>query len=483
MRRAASPMFVAAALLCSWTAIGRAQSISLRDVLASVERHHPKISAALAKEDMAHAKLFAARGGFDPKLSAYGALRTGGYYELRRATVELRQPTPLWGAEVWAGYRFGQGIDDEQRFPTYYEDETLDTGEVNAGLRVPLWRDGPQDERRAARTRNGHFVTAATEAREATVLELQRKATDAYLAWVAAGRRLAVAEELLKLAEDRQAWVDARVKAGAIARVESLEVERSVLKRKLTLVSARRGTEATSYVLSLFYRDERGVPSTLGAAALPEKLSFPAAPKETPEKAFRQVVDCHPLLVEQRAALAASEVDQDLARARRAPQVDVQGQVSRDFGEGDVTLPGTVFEAGLVFSLPLPMRKARGDLRAANANVEATRQSLRFREDQLRMQLDDAASAFTAADSRRRLATDMIRNTRDLADAERRRFEAGVTTLFVVNLREQSLAEAEVAEVDAVRDQWKARAQWDALTTCNPDDLVGVARQANASGR
>ena len=80
-------------------------TVSLASVLLSTEAHHPRVRAALANEAVAEAEVLAARGGFDPTLRARGALRHGGYYDLRQLDAELRAPTPLWGAEVWAGVR------------------------------------------------------------------------------------------------------------------------------------------------------------------------------------------------------------------------------------------------------------------------------------------------------------------------------------------------------------------------------------------
>ena len=124
--------------------------ISLHEVLASAAEHHPRVRAALAGERAAESELLAARGAFDPQLDVIGKLRTGAYYELRRLDAEIRQPTPLWGAEVYAGYRLGLGV-YEDHYPSYYSDETLDQGEVRAGVRIPLWRDGRLDSRRAGR--------------------------------------------------------------------------------------------------------------------------------------------------------------------------------------------------------------------------------------------------------------------------------------------------------------------------------------------
>ena len=42
----------------------------------------------------------------------------------------------------------------------------------------------------------------------------------------------------------------------------------------------------------------------------------------------------------------------------------------------------------------------------------------------------------------------------------------GLQALFVVNLREQALGEAALAQVDAARELWNVQANWQALTAC-----------------
>ena len=76
---------------------------------------------------------------------------TGAYYDLRSADVELRQPTTLWGSEIYVGYRVGLGVNE--RWPTYRDDQTLSGGEVRAGIEVPIWRGGLTDPERAERAR------------------------------------------------------------------------------------------------------------------------------------------------------------------------------------------------------------------------------------------------------------------------------------------------------------------------------------------
>ena len=433
-------------------------ALDLPEVFASVERHHLRVVQALASEEVARAELFAARGGFDPYLRIYGAIREGGYYALRQLDVELRQPTPLWGAEVWAGYRVGVGEDDH--YPSYYSNRTLDRGEVRAGIRVPLWRDGPLDSRRAARRSAEFGIDAATAGREATLLELRRSAIDAYMAWVAAGRALAVADELHELASTRYRWVAARAEAGAVADVTLLDAERALISRERSRVSAQRKLQGAGLVLSLFVRDEQGDPKVPELHALPAEVSTPPALEPV------DLATCHPRLRAARASLERAGVSVDLARAQRAPRIDLRAQASRDFGEGDESLPGTVFEGGVEISLPLALRSARGSLAAAEARARSAEEALRFEGERLRAETRDAELAHATALQNLELSERLVRNVRALADAERRRFEAGASTLFVVNQREQAVASAELQRVDALRDLWAAHARWSQLTAC-----------------
>ncbi len=437
--------------------------VQMHEVLASTDQHHPLVLAELATRDAAEAGEQRARGAFDPQLRARGALRRGGYYHLDQVDVELRQATPLWGTEVWAGYR--RGVGDQERYPSYYGDETLDAGEVRAGVRVPLWRDGPRDARRAARDVARFNREGADHAVAGTRQSLRRRATDAYFDWVTAGHRLVGMEALRRLAEVRVSQVERRVESGLLAPVELLEAQRSVLSRGSAVVSARRAFERAGLELGLYLRDAAGEPRTPTLDELPAQPDAPAAPS-----AASEVLACHPELRRWRARQLAAEVESRLARSQVAPQLDASAQVSRDFGEGSETLVGTAFEVKLELSVPLGLRQARGARDAAAADVREVSERARWAREQLERSLDDALSAWRAAEERGALTESLVEVSARLAAAERRRFDEGATTLMVVNLREQAELSATLAVLDALRGLWAARARWVAVTGCGGAD-------------
>ncbi|HNN52970.1 MAG TPA: hypothetical protein PKO07_18200, partial [Pseudomonadota bacterium] len=85
------------------------QSLQLSEVIESVRRSYPLIVAALADKRAAEGELQAARGGFDPVLKTRGDITPIGAYPNGRFEIGVEQPTPLWGAQLFAGYRVSVG--------------------------------------------------------------------------------------------------------------------------------------------------------------------------------------------------------------------------------------------------------------------------------------------------------------------------------------------------------------------------------------
>ena len=437
------------------------------EVAESVKTHDPRIRQSIERLRAAEGDTMAARGAFDPRLDGNGYLLTGGYYDLRVLDSELRQPTTLWGSDVYFGYRIGRG--DNQRWPTYRDDQTLSGGEVRAGIAVPIWRGGLIDEERAKRERAINQQDAAGYGLDATELNLELAAARAYWVWVSAGQSRRVAHDLMELAEERDAQLRRRLEAGSIAEFDVLDNERILLERRALLVAAERSFEKAGFELSLFLRDEHGKSVLPGGERLPEQVELDPLEGFSEEAAIARVLQCHPELNRARAELQALEVDQRLFRNQLAPELEGYFEYSRDIGELtgtdlDFTLPGNVYTAGLVLSMPLLFRTDRGRAQAANAKVAEQQAEMQFIEDQLRAQTRDAASAVRAAQERATLAVGLVETASALAEGERRRFEVGASNLVFVNLREQQAASARIRLIEATAMAEIEKTRWDTTT-------------------
>lgn len=440
--------------------IGGGRTLGLGDVIRSVDLHHPNLDAARAQVRSAEGEALAARGAFDLTVRADGFVAPVGYYDWGRASVGLEQPTPLWGASFYAGWRIGQG-----NSPDYYGNyDTLDGGELRVGGRVPLWRDGPTDARRARRSRADQNTEARRAAIAARQLILRRQASGAYFRWVAAGRRYLIVARLLEIALSRDAQIAAKVAAGHLPPVEALENRRVIVARRTSLVSARRALERAAIGLSLHLRDRDGDPRVADASELPREIPIPAELRVDLPRALDEVWERRPESERFRALRLREQVSLELAENQRAPRIDLGVGAAFDVGSGTASeqdvLGPPVVEATLSFALPLQMRGARGAIAGAEAGLDALSAEARFTRDKIEADVRDAHSAVRAAHESVTLARESAEVATAVADAERARFELGATQLFVVNLREEGAAAASALLVDAEASLHIAHADW-----------------------
>ncbi|MFZ5445932.1 MAG: TolC family protein [Myxococcota bacterium] len=431
------------------------QPLSLAEVLTSTRELHPQLVAARTDLDAADGELQTAEGAFDP---AWRTRVTGvpvsGYPQLRVDSI-VEAPTPLWGATFFGGYRLGTG-----KFQSYYgERETWTGGELRAGAAVPILRNGPIDRRRATQARAELGRSIAGLSLQQQQLELDRLATLRYWDWVAAGRRRQIARELLQIARDRDGQLEARTRAGDVARFDQQDNLRALVQREALVVQAQRALEQAAFELSLFLRDPRGAPLIPSDERLPTLVEAPPAPEpEGVEEVAARRPDVKRLLDQKRQA----ELELRLARNQLLPALDVGATISKDLGasrrpDTDALGP-TELELSAVLDVPILYRAPLGRLKSASATLAKLDAQLGLARDRVKVELDDAQSALRAATERLTLARRELDVAIDLEKAERRRFELGEGSLLFVNLREQTTVEARLREVDALVDGHRALA-------------------------
>ncbi len=467
MKRTLTLCAVALALWLGPQTARAEEPLRLSEVLEAVDRTHPKLEGARQKVEAADGKALAARGGFDPKLSLKTKWAPVGYYDTTQIDASIQQATPVWGASVYAGYRFGWG-----NFPVYKGDlQTRNAGELRAGIDVPIWKGGPIDPRRAKIAQTKAKLRGAGAGVDTARLKLQREAAEAYWAWVAAGRNVAIAEELLELARARQKALDAQVEAGAVEAIKSVDNLRLVLSREAKVVSAERKFSKAAIELSLFLRNDDLEPVRATRKRVPVAFPEPrAVSTDELETDVGDAVERRPEMAEIAAEREAAKVEVRLAKNQRAPDVSVQSYVARDFGDGKADLRPTEWGIGFIFSVPIPLRKARGELKAARAELSGVDAKTRGLRDKVGAEVRKAHVDLMAALRTWRLAEEQVEAAAKLADAERTRFTEGASDLVVVNLRELALADAQTSAVSALADYHRAHADYRVASGRSPLD-------------
>lgn len=439
-----------------------AGALTLADVLASVELHFPLLERALQERREAEGLLVEAQGGFDLKLGSKAGTEQFGFYVNRSLDNYIEQPTRLFGATLYSGYRFGTG-----NFGPWKGNQlTLDSGEWRAGFSVPLWRDRTIDRRRADTSVARYGLDVADNGIEKARLSFYKEAARSYWDWLATGRELALSQELLKLAVERDQQIAAAVELGDLAAIERIDNQRAILERRSGVLLAGQYLEQAAIDLSLYWRSPDGSPRQPPDALLPGL--FPEPENLTGETVARDLAAALERRPEIRALLAKRsqlQVETELASNQLGPNLDLATEYSRDFGSGSVTKIGNEVKASVIFELPFQRRKAQGKLTQQTAKLRQIEADLQFARERVAAEVRAAAVGVRTAHEQVALVRQEVEVARQLQLAETERFQLGDSTLFLVNLRELSAAGARLREIKALAGYHKALADYRAATT------------------
>jgi cobalt-zinc-cadmium efflux system outer membrane protein len=435
-----------------------ANPLSLAEVLDSVNRNYPPLLAALQERPLAEADVLSTLGRFDINVRARADSEDAGIYDSRRFDAGIDQQLQTGGISYFTGYRAGLGS-----YASYDgKVATSSAGEYRAGVRVPLFRDRAIDPRRADLFKARLNMRVADLTIDQQRIVITQSATRRYWDWVAAGQRYAVAKAALDIAEKRDQFLREAVAQGALPAIDIADNERVILQRRGFVVEARRTLELATIDLSLFYRDSNGEAVLVGEDRLP-----PAFPVTAPMSDQRLREDIE-LALERRPEVKRFfvqrdqiEIDRRLAINQQYPGVDAIAQYYRQLSNDRVPRGPDDIRFGLTFDLPFQRRAARGREAAAEARLTQLDQRLRFQRDQIVAEVQDAVSAVRAAFERVGVLTNEVRVTKQVETAERDRYELGDSNLFTLNLREIATVDAQVREVLAFLDYFRAVALYE----------------------
>lgn len=435
--------------------------LTLESLLIQVNKNFPLIAALFQDMRIAEADILIAKGAFDPSLRGGGILNTG-YYNSSRFDSLIEQPNAIGGTSFFAGYRLGRGA-----FPPYYgERATNQYGEIRAGARIPLWRDRAIDRNRAGLKQAEIGLRLADLSIQQQKIEIFRNAAMRYWEWVAAVERFKVAKAVYNIAKERQKQIEKRVKAGDMAPIELKDNERILLQREAQLVAAEQSLDVATNELTLYLQET------------PEK-QVTLTPEQVPDNPFSQLQDVFHIDLEKeiqkalekrpeiqrfKAQKDQNRLDEELARNAMKPGIDFVIAASQDLGPGSVTRAQTELEASLLLNIPLATRTPQGRIDSAvakNKKLDAQEEFLRSR---ISADIRNTFSVLITTKQRTELAKKELLLAKQLEKAEVDRFLIGEGTLILVNIREQTTAEAAFREIDAKMDHSRAIINFKAIT-------------------
>ncbi len=472
----------------------RQMPLTLAEVLASVERHYPLLMAVEGERGIAAGEMTSAMGAFDLNVTGMGSSLAPSTYENYISDFGVEQLLTQGGVSMFGGYRTGFGD-----FPTYkLHNKTAAGGEFRGGLSVPLARNRDIDAARAGRAQAQLNQALAEPTIIRRRLDFMRAAAHAYWLWTGSGENREATESLVKLASDRDAFLGLRVERGATANIERIDNKKNIALREGMAVKADRMVQQATIHLSLFYRDDGGRPLLVSRRRM-RRLPEPIEPSSSIyNEALSRAISQRPEFRELSLQREKLIVERRLAANETLPGLDAQIAGNQDLGYGKSPLSGPeglnrqVLSATLVFQMPAQRRGARGRLQSIDAKLAQIDQQLRYTEDTVRADVQDAFSKLERAYAFHDKTVEAVELADTVANAEREQFRLGRSDILRIALREQAKFDADLMEIAARQSYWTADSDLRAADTSLgpsmpsfpvPSEMVLPAAGAGVSGQ
>ena len=308
-----------------------------------------------------------------------------------------------------------------------------------------------------------------------TVVNLTEQA---YWDLVYAIRNLAVKQEAIVVARDLNRITRIKIDVGSLAPIDITQTEVGIATAEQDIIIAESligdAQDRLKRLLS-FGPDQWGVP------IVPTDEVRAEQPTVNVEEGMKAALERRPEVIAAEYAVDSDRIRYDFWRNQTLPQLDLVGTygfsglggtttirdeagniVSREaggFGDSFQQILDRDFKnwsIGLNFSFPILNRRARGERGAALFTWESSKAALNSLEQDVLLEVRAAARDIDTA--RRRIAA--AQKSRELAernlDAERKKFENGMTTSFQVTQIQNDLSAARSNELQALAVYRKA---------------------------
>ncbi len=414
--------------------------------MEQVRTGHPLSRQANLQAEAGQAVLQKARGAFDPIVqSSIRAKEFDGSTYYRVGDAGLRVPT-------WFGLEFKSGY--EQTRGVYFNPElrTPQEGLWYAGLSMPLGRGLMMDERRAALRQAELFRESTLAMRQLMLNDLLFEAGRAYWDWFRAYHALEVQREAFTLALERMEAVRAYARFGDRPFVDTLEADILMQTRALSMREAELHWLNAGLQLSVYLWAEGYIPLEPEEGTVPYGMQVFEDTQPSIELRLRidSLLESHPVLDMGRLRLDQLDFSRRLVAERLKPELNVHyNALSRAF-QGDILAEYSVnnYKWGLSFGIPLFLRGGRGELQEVKILIEQNRMALENQRAQLIYQARSQLNHWETSSEFLDRTIKMVGDYEALLNAERRLFEAGESSLFLVNARETAYIAAQLQWVD-----------------------------------
>lgn len=436
-------------LLCVWSifpltkvlAIDSLQVFSYESFLQTILEHHPISFQAELNLEEGEAYLLKARGSFDPKLGADVSQKyfdDKKYYGLHSGALKI----PTWvGIDIETSFEQNEGVFLNG------ENNTPNEGLWAAGVTLPLGRGLFIDERRAMIKKARLFRQQSILERTLTLNELIYNAGKSYWYWLEAFYVQQIYEEAYAVAQERAEAIEQGALLGDRPYIDTVEASIQVQNRLVNLQQARLNFANSIAHLNTFLWADGFVPLELSNNAAPDDLQeLTATPVDLEiDSQMERLLDNHPMLLQNRYKIESIEIEQRLKREFLKPTFDLKYNALMESTNDNLLNNYSLndYKWGVTFSMPLFLRKERGDLQLTNIKLQDANLEIKNKFNAIQSKSIMARNTWNTTNDQFNTLEQNVTYYRALLSGEQALFANGESSLFLINSREMGYIDAQ----------------------------------------
>lgn len=429
--------------MMSLFSFGQNTVFSYDEYLGFVKKFHPLVKIANLEISQAQANLLQARGAFDPKIEAdfnSKDFKGNSYYSVFNGSFKI----PTWyGIELKAAFENNQGLylNPEQTLPN--------TGLTSVGITIPVLQGLVINQRMADLKKAKAQIKLSQAQQKMQAIEVLYEASLAYFNWKKNHDEVKLYETYVQNASIRLSGVQKLIEQGDKPAIDSIEAGITLKNRQLNLEESRFKLIKSKLELANFLWTTDNLPLELDEKLIPElnlHESISSILKTNALQLSTFSLDSHPKINALETKIEMLNIDKKLKANMLLPKLDV--------GYSYISEP-TYFsnyrfqdnKIGINAYFPVFLRKERGALKLAKQKIQAQEFELSLAKIQLSNKVNAQQKEINTVAKQKNIISELVIANTALLNAEEKLFNAGESSLFLINTRENNLVSAQLNQI------------------------------------
>lgn len=450
--------------LISFHSLAQNDEFTYEEYLGFVKKFHPVAKMAELEISQAQANLLQARGAFDPKIEAdYSTkeFKDKQYYSVFNGSFKI----PTWyGIEIKAAFENNDGLylNPQNTVPN--------NGLTALGITVPVLQGLLINQRMADLQKAKSQVKLSQAERKLQAVQVLYDASVAYFNWKKNYEEVQLYENYVKNAQIRLKGIQTLIEQGDKPAIDSIEAGITLKNRQLNLEESKFKLLKSKLELSNFLWTDSNVPLELDDKLIPEEnlqQSIDVTLKTNAMIATSFSSAAHPKINALETKLEMLSIDRKLKANMLLPKIDLgYSYISEPAAFSEYRFQDYKF--GINASFPLFLRKERGALKLAEQKIQAQQFNLELEKKQLQNKVVAQQNEISTITKQKGIISSLVIDNEKLLQAEERLFDAGESSLFLINTRENNLVSAKLSRISIDNRLYLSHAEL-FKTIANPD--------------